>query len=115
LKLLEEKVVELAIVDHASDNTIGRVLKKHFEAASEPAMGHSSQVERSLRGGDGGHFGPLYATARPGTSTGLRGPSQNVCLSKSDTGFDLRLVSWLEAAPEGFPPNNAPPSRHRFG
>ena len=28
LRLLEEKVVELAIVDRASDNTIGRVLKK---------------------------------------------------------------------------------------
>jgi hypothetical protein len=30
LQLLEEKVVELAIVDHASDNTIGRALKKTF-------------------------------------------------------------------------------------
>ena len=28
LRLLEPKVVELNIVDHASDNTIGRVLKK---------------------------------------------------------------------------------------
>jgi hypothetical protein len=28
LRLLETKVVELNIVDHASDNTIGRVLKK---------------------------------------------------------------------------------------
>jgi hypothetical protein len=28
LRLLENKVVELNIVDHASDNTIGRVLKK---------------------------------------------------------------------------------------
>jgi hypothetical protein len=28
LRLLENKVVELKIVDHASDNTIGRVLKK---------------------------------------------------------------------------------------
>jgi len=28
LRLLESKVVELKIVDHASDNTIGRVLKK---------------------------------------------------------------------------------------
>jgi transposase len=28
LQLLEEKVVELNIVDHASDNTIGRTLKK---------------------------------------------------------------------------------------
>jgi len=30
LRLLEEKVVELKIVDHASDNTIGRVLKKNW-------------------------------------------------------------------------------------
>jgi len=30
LRLLEEKVVELKIVDRASDNTIGRVLKKTF-------------------------------------------------------------------------------------
>ena len=30
LRLLEEKVVELHIVDHASDNTIGRTLKKTF-------------------------------------------------------------------------------------
>lgn len=28
LRLLEDKIVELKIVDHASDNTIGRVLKK---------------------------------------------------------------------------------------
>lgn len=32
LQLLEEKVVELAIVDRASDNTIGRVLKKTFSS-----------------------------------------------------------------------------------
>jgi Homeodomain-like domain len=30
LRLLEEKVVELAIVDHASDSTIGRALKKNI-------------------------------------------------------------------------------------
>jgi hypothetical protein len=30
LRLLEEKVVELHIVDRASDNTIGRTLKKTF-------------------------------------------------------------------------------------
>jgi hypothetical protein len=33
LELLEEKVVELNIVDRASDNTIGRTLKK---TASNP-------------------------------------------------------------------------------
>ena len=32
LRLLEEKVVELEIVDRASDSTIGRVLKKTFSS-----------------------------------------------------------------------------------
>jgi transposase len=32
LRLLEEKVVELSIVDKASDNTIGRTLKKTFSS-----------------------------------------------------------------------------------
>jgi Homeodomain-like domain len=36
LRLLEEKVVELGIVDRASDNTIGRVLKKmHFNLTAK--------------------------------------------------------------------------------
>ena len=30
LRLLEEKVIELQIVERASDNTIGRTLKKTF-------------------------------------------------------------------------------------
>jgi len=34
LRLLEEKVVELNIVEKASDNTIGRTLKKHPPAPS---------------------------------------------------------------------------------
>ena len=40
LRLLESQVVELNIVDHASDSTIGRVLKKHAQAPSSAAMGH---------------------------------------------------------------------------
>jgi len=32
LRLLEEKVVELHIVERASDNTIGRPLKKTFSS-----------------------------------------------------------------------------------
>jgi hypothetical protein len=32
LRLLEEKVVELQIVERASDNTIGRTLKKTFSS-----------------------------------------------------------------------------------
>ena len=39
LSLLEEKVVELKIVEKASDNTIGRTLKKHSQTASQTAMG----------------------------------------------------------------------------
>src|SRR6201987_5009394 len=35
LRLLENKVVELKIVDRASDRTIGRVLKKHSQRVSE--------------------------------------------------------------------------------
>src|SRR3990170_3247113 len=38
LRLLEKKVVALDIVDRASDSTIGRVLKKHSQAASPPAL-----------------------------------------------------------------------------
>jgi len=34
LRLLESKVVELGIVDAASDSTIGRVLKKHSQTTS---------------------------------------------------------------------------------
>jgi transposase len=43
LRLLENKVVELGIVDRASDSTIGRVLKKHAQTASPTAMGHPAE------------------------------------------------------------------------
>ena len=43
LRLLEDKVVELAIVDHASDSTIGRVLKKTF---SSPIAGSAGSSRR---------------------------------------------------------------------
>ena len=38
LRLLEEKVVELQIVASASDNTIGRTLKKHSQAPSQACL-----------------------------------------------------------------------------
>lgn len=41
LRLLENKVVELAIVDHASDSTIGRVLKKTFSSPTASSSGSS--------------------------------------------------------------------------
>jgi len=43
LRLLEEKVVELNIVDKASDNTIGRVLKKTFSNPTSKSSGSSPQ------------------------------------------------------------------------
>ena len=64
LRLLEDKVVELKIVDHASDSTIGRVLKKHSQAPSPGAVGHSAQCQQRLRGRNGGRAGRLYAAAR---------------------------------------------------
>src|SRR5467141_2800042 len=39
LRLLEEKVVELHIVERASDNTIGRTLKKTFSSRIESSNG----------------------------------------------------------------------------
>jgi transposase len=39
LRLLEETVVELNIVDHASDNTIGRTLKKTFSGLTSENNG----------------------------------------------------------------------------
>ena len=48
LRLLENKVVELAIVDHASDSTIGRVLKKTFSSPTASSNG-SSRRRRIVR------------------------------------------------------------------
>lgn len=45
LRLLEEKVVELRIVDRASDSTIGRTLKKHSPAPSPTVLGHSAESQ----------------------------------------------------------------------
>src|SRR4026209_2140413 len=46
LRLLESKVVELNIVDRASDSTIGRVLKKHAQASSPSAMGDPAEGQQ---------------------------------------------------------------------
>lgn len=73
LRLLEEKVVELQIVDRASDSTIGRVLKKRPQAAYQDVLGNSSRGERRFRRGDGGCTGGLQAPARPQAPSGLFG------------------------------------------
>jgi hypothetical protein len=64
LRLLENKVVELNIVDRASDSTIGRVLKKHSQAASPTAMGHPAEGQQRVRSGDGRRAGRLHAATR---------------------------------------------------
>ena len=48
LRLLEEKAVELAIVERASDNTIGRTLKKTFSNPTSRSNG-SFHLERTAR------------------------------------------------------------------
>ena len=49
LELLEEQVVELKIVDRASDNTIGRTLKKTFSSRTGKSNGlfHRMPTPRS--------------------------------------------------------------------
>jgi hypothetical protein len=73
LRLLENKVVELNIVDRASDSTIGRTLKKHSQAASETAMGHSAEGQQRVRGGHGRRAGRIHAAAQSRYSSGLLG------------------------------------------
>src|SRR5262244_4284012 len=64
LRLLENKVVELKIVDRASDSTIGRVLKKHSQAPSPRTMGHPAEGQQRVRSGDGRRAGRLHAATR---------------------------------------------------
>ena len=61
LRLLEEKVVELAIVDRASDSTIGRALKKTFSSRIAAAVGDSAQGQQRVRRSDGRRAGRLHA------------------------------------------------------
>jgi hypothetical protein len=64
LRLLENKVVELGIVERASDSTIGRVLKKSAQAASPQVLGDPTEGQRRLRGGHGRRARRLHATTR---------------------------------------------------
>jgi hypothetical protein len=73
LRLLESKVVELNIVDRASDSTIGRVLKKHPQTPSPRTMGHPAQGQQRVRGRDGRRVGGVYASARSRSTPGLPG------------------------------------------
>ena len=48
LRLLENKVVELGIVDRASDSTIGRALKKTLSSPSPTAVGHPPKANSAF-------------------------------------------------------------------
>src|SRR5271157_6216423 len=73
LQLLEEAVVELNIVNRASDNTIGRTLKKHAQASPEKAIGYPAGRQCGVRGRHGGCAGGLSSAARSRVSRGLPG------------------------------------------
>ena len=53
LRLLENKVVELGIVERASDSTIGARSKKPPQAASPAMLGHSAEGQQRLRSRNG--------------------------------------------------------------
>ena len=65
LRLLEEKVVELHIVERASDNTIGRTLKKCAQTPPQSAVGDPARRQCGLRGRHGRRAGDLPEAARP--------------------------------------------------
>jgi hypothetical protein len=64
LRLLEKKVVELKIVDRASDSTIGRALKKHSPAPSPTVLGHPAEGQQRVRRRHGRCAGRLHAVTR---------------------------------------------------
>jgi transposase len=70
LRLLENKVVELGIVDRASDSTIGRALKKNPPAPSPTVLGYPAEGERRVRSRDGRRAGRLHAATRSRSSAG---------------------------------------------
>jgi len=49
LAVVGEQVVELGIVDRASDSTIGRALKKNIFSPSPPALGHPAEGQQRVR------------------------------------------------------------------
>ena len=63
LRLLENKVVELGIVDRASDSTIHRTLKKPSQTASPAVLGNPAEGQQRLRSRDGGRARGLHAAA----------------------------------------------------
>ena len=63
LRLLENKVVELGIVERASDTTIHRTLIKPPQTASPPMLRDPAQGQQRLRRRDGRRARRLHAAA----------------------------------------------------
>jgi hypothetical protein len=63
LSLLEEKVVELNIVEKPATTRSGGRSKKHFQAASQAAMGDRAAGQRGLRRQHGRRAGSLSEAA----------------------------------------------------
>ena len=97
LRLLEEKVVELDIVDKASDNTIGRTLKKRAQAAPQSAMGDPARSQRGLRRRHGRRAGNLPKAARSRSSSRVCGRNLQA-IDRRDARADPR-----QARPTGPP------------
>ena len=73
LRLLEKKVVELQIVDCASDLTIGRALKKTSLAPSPAVLGHPAEGQWRVRSRHGRCAGGLHAATRSRLPAGVPG------------------------------------------
>ena len=73
LRLLENKVVELGIVDRASTQRSGGRLKKRSQAPSAAMLGHSAEGEQCVRSSDGRRAGRVYAATRSRLPAGLSG------------------------------------------
>src|SRR5438128_4573350 len=64
LRLVENKVVELGIVDRASDSTIGRALKKTLFSPIAASTGSSRRRPQRVRSRYGRRAGRLHAATR---------------------------------------------------
>jgi hypothetical protein len=71
LRLLENKVVELGIVDRASDSTIGRALKKTLFSPIAASTGSSPEGQQRVRSRHGRRAGRLHAATQQRLSARL--------------------------------------------
>ncbi len=73
LRLLGKRLVELAVVESISPETVRATLKKRFAARAATAVGNPAGAQPRLCGGHGGCAGRLRASSRSGPTPGLFG------------------------------------------